>query len=125
MIMTTCSTNGDEDGLEDVDSDFVFEEDKFVLMAGPDDRTVTLEFTANSNWEITLGTADWIYVSPKSGKKGPQIVTVTLQPNTTGQDRSVEFDLDSESEARTFSFVQSGMPMISAKGKVQYDNSAV
>ena len=115
MVMTTCSKLGE--GGYDWGEDFVYDEDKFVLMAGPDDRTVTLEFTANSNWEITLGEADWISVSPKSGKKGRQIVTVTLQPNTTGQDRSVEFGLDGSSEFILTSFIQRGTPMISAKDK--------
>ena len=110
MVMTNCSKLGEEgdDGVED----FVFDEGKFVTTAEADDRTVLLEFTANSNWEITLDEADWISVSPKSGKKGPQIVTVTIQPNTTGKDRSVSFCLESKNEVMLTSFIQMGAPMI-------------
>ena len=120
MVMTSCVKDDDGDEV----TDFEFEEYKFVLVAGPDDRTVTLEFTAKSSWEITLGEADWISVSPKSGQKGPQIVTVSLLPNTTGQDRIVDFMLDSGSETLLTFFVQHGKPISSAQGKAQYDNSA-
>ena len=73
MVMTTCSKFGEGDDWEE---DFVIDEGKFVMAAEADDRTVLLEFTAKSNWEITLEAADWISVSPMSGKKGPQIVTI-------------------------------------------------
>jgi|GEM_PF-6200511 len=108
MVMTNCSIFGDDDDAED----FFFEEGKFVLLAEADDRMVLLEFTANNNWEISIDAADWISVSPMSGKKGPQIVTISLQPNTTWQDRSVDFFLESKNEVLLQSFIQRGMPMI-------------
>jgi hypothetical protein len=110
MIMTACLKSGDSE-----ETDIVYDEDKFVLWAGPNDNTVILEFTAYSNWVITLDAADWISVSPMSGGKGQQTVTITLQPNTTGQDRMVSFELETEGEVIATFFTQRGTPMISAK----------
>lgn len=80
--------------------------------AQPQTKTVT--FTAAEPWHATIGetkAVDWITVVPMSGDAGTVTMTVTVQPNTTYEERKATVTILCGGQQATIQIVQAGLPI--------------
>ena len=68
----------------------------------------TVELKSNGDWNIG-STADWLTVSPTSGK-GSATLSIVAQPNPSEQGRSVEIRATSKDNTATLAISQEGTP---------------
>ncbi len=63
--------------------------DSPTILVAAGDNTAVLTFTSNSDWSVS-SSESWCTVSPASGSasENAAAVTITLEPNTTGETRS-------------------------------------
>ncbi len=94
--------------------------------------TKTLSFNCNIKWSIkvaeTQNGVQWLTVTPTTGNKGSQKVTVTAEPNETYQDRSVVVQLITEDTTRNVVVCQKRMEAItltSDKKEVPVDGGQI
>lgn len=67
-----------------------------------DGGTISLSFTANDTWSAALSNlraAGWISVSPTSGNKGNEIITIAVKPNETAEELNATIILKSGKES--------------------------
>ena len=74
-----------------------------------------VKFTATGNWSAVLSLKtkaetplDWISINPKSGGAGSHTLTVTLQPNYTGADRTAVITITSGTDKAEATVTQKG-----------------
>lgn len=75
------------------------------VAAGPEGATQTISLTANYDW-TAKASESWIQVSPASGSNGSASLTISIQPNTTGQARKGSVTVSCRSLTRTVSVSQ-------------------
>ena len=65
--------------------------DSPTILVPAGDNTAVLTFTSNNDWTVT-SSEPWCKVSPESGSasENAAAVTITLEPNTTGETRSAK-----------------------------------
>lgn len=73
----------------------------------------SISFTAEGSWTASVSTTSkasdnaWVDINPKSGGSGPNTLTITLQTNTTGEDRSATITISCLGQQTTFTITQS------------------
>lgn len=62
------------------------------LIFGAPESTASIKITANADWEITPD-ADWISVTPSTGKKGESDIVVKVKENNSSETRKATMNL--------------------------------
>ena len=122
-LLWACS--GDEDPEITVPAG---NEDYFVNSMDFDSAAGSKSFTfsTNGNWTISLAStrsgAEWVTVTPMSGKKGVNTITVAAGSNTEYDDRSVALTLTVGSLSKTVTINQKQLDALTlTKDKFEFD----
>ena len=119
MAMIGCEKPTDKD-TNPTDKDPIFTDynkDKLnqTIFADETANGSGFAFTAKENWDITIGDAkksttdnSWVEVSPMNGGAGSQTITIKLDLNYSGKDRSSKININSGESTITITVEQKG-----------------
>ncbi len=106
VAMTACGGD-DDDPVKDEPG--VTQKDWSATEDAPvEGETLSFTFTAAASWTATSSAASWCHVEPRSGSAGQHTLTVEVDKNTSGLERSVAITVKvSGYKSSVFAVVQS------------------